>query len=82
MKHIFSLLAITALMVAMLLASALPAFAASDNASCVGQTASEQNQVRSGLGGEVIVGLAHFPEIFGGNQVDDFARQQGGCGRG
>ena len=76
MKRIFSLLAVTALMVAMLLASALPAFAASDNASCVGKTASTQNQVRPGLGGAVISGLAHLGE------VNDFARQEGGCGRG
>jgi hypothetical protein len=58
MKRIFSLLAVTALMVAMLLASALPAFAASDNASCVGQTASGANAFRPGLGGAAISNLA------------------------
>ena len=77
-KRIFSLLAVTALMVAMLLASALPAFAASDNASCVGQDSSELNQLRPGLGGFVTARDAEFGD------VNDRARfdPASGCGRG
>jgi hypothetical protein len=60
MRRIFSVLAVTALMVAMLVASAMPAFAASDNASCVGQSASFLNSLRPGLGGAAIRQLAHF----------------------
>ncbi len=37
MKRIFSVLAVMAIMAAMLMASAIPAFAASDNANCIGQ---------------------------------------------
>ena len=38
MRRTFSVLAVTALMVAMLMASAIPAFAAaSENAGCIGQ---------------------------------------------
>ena len=60
MRRIFSVLVVTALMVAMLVASAMPAFAASDNASCVGQPASFLNSLRPGLGGAAIGQLAHF----------------------
>ena len=60
MQRIFSVLAVTALMVAMMVASAMPAFAASDNASCVGQSASSLNSFRPGLGGAAISQLAHF----------------------
>ena len=41
MKRVFTVLAVTALMVAMLMASAIPAFAASVNANCIGQRISE-----------------------------------------
>ncbi len=60
MQRIISVLAVTALMVAMMVASAMPAFAASDNASCVGQSASSLNSLRPGLGGAAIGQLAHF----------------------
>ena len=60
MRRIFSVLAVTALMVAMMVACAMPAFAASDNASCVGQAASSLNSLRPGLGGAAIRQLAHF----------------------
>jgi hypothetical protein len=60
MQRIFSVLAVTALMVAMMVASAMPAFAASDNASCVGQPAAGLNSLRPGLGGAAIGQLAHF----------------------
>jgi hypothetical protein len=60
MQRIFSVLAVTALMVAMMVACAMPAFAASDNASCVGQAASDLNSLRPGLGGAAISQLAHF----------------------
>jgi hypothetical protein len=50
---------ITALIVmTMMMASAMPAFAASANASCVGQTASALNGLRPGLGGAAISALA------------------------
>jgi hypothetical protein len=70
-KRIFSLLAVTAILVAMLLASALPAFAASDNASCGGKLAPALNQFRPGLGGAVIKGDAQY------QMVDEFARADG-----
>ena len=60
MRRVFSVLAVTALMVAMMAACAMPAFAASDNASCVGQAASSLNSLRPGLGGAAIRQLAHF----------------------
>ena len=60
MRRVFSVLALTALMVAMMVACAMPAFAASDNASCVGQAASSLNSFRPGLGGAAIRQLAHF----------------------
>ena len=60
MRRVFSVLAVTALMVAMMVACAMPAFAASDNASCVGQAASSLNSFRPGLGGAAIRQLAHF----------------------
>ena len=60
MQRIFSVLAVTALMVAMMVACAMPAFAASDNASCVGQPAAGLNSLRPGLGGAAIRQLAHF----------------------
>ena len=64
MRRIFSVLAVTALMVAMMVASAMPAFAASRNTSCVGQSASELNSERErfgpGLGGAAISRLAQF----------------------
>ena len=61
MQRIFSVLAVTTLMVAMMVASAMPAaFAASDNASCVGQPASFLNSSSPGLGGAAISQLAHF----------------------
>ena len=60
MRRIVSVLAATALMVAMMVACAMPAFAASDNASCVGQAASSLNSFRPGLGGAAIGQLAHF----------------------
>ena len=60
MRRIVSVLAATALMVAMMVACAMPAFAASDNASCVGQAASSLNSFRPGLGGAAISQLAHF----------------------
>ena len=61
MRRVFSVLAVTALMVAMMAACAMPAFAASDNASCVGQPASFLNGgLRPGLGGAAIRQLAHF----------------------
>ena len=60
MRRIFSVLAVTALMVAMMVACAMPAFAASDNASCVGQSASFLNSLRPGLGGAAIRQLAQF----------------------
>jgi len=47
-------------MVAMMVACAMPAFAASDNASCVGQAASFLNSFRPGLGGAAIRQLAQF----------------------
>jgi hypothetical protein len=47
-------------MVAMMVAFAMPAFAASDNASCVRQAAASINDLRPGLGGAVIGRLAHF----------------------
>ena len=60
MRRIVSVLAATALMVAMMVACAMPAFAASDNASCVGQAAASLNSFRPGLGGAAISQLAHF----------------------
>ena len=61
MRRIFSVLAVTALMVTMMVACAMPAFAASDNASCVGLPASFLNGgLRPGLGGATIGRLAHF----------------------
>ena len=60
MRRVFSVLALTALMVAMMVACAMPAFAASDNASCVGQAASFLNSFRPGLGGAAIRQLAQF----------------------
>lgn len=60
MQRIYSVLAVTALMVAMMVASAMPAFAASGNASCVGQSASSLNSLRPGLGGAAIRQLAQF----------------------
>ncbi len=62
MQRIFSVLAVTALMVAMMVASAIPAFAASDNASCVGQSASFLNSQSPGEGGDAISDLAHDEE--------------------
>jgi hypothetical protein len=47
-------------MVAMMAAYALPAIAASDNASCVGQQASGINSRGPGLGGAAIGQLAHL----------------------
>ena len=60
MRRICSVLAVTALVIAMMVASAMPAFAASDNASCVGQPASFLNGLRPGLGGAAIGQLARF----------------------
>ena len=60
MRRVFSVLAVTALMVAMMVACAMPAFAASDNASCVGQAAASLNGFSPGLGGAAIGQLAHF----------------------
>jgi hypothetical protein len=60
MRRVFSVLAVTALMVAMVVACAMSAFAASDNASCVGQAASSLNSFRPGLGGATIGQLAQY----------------------
>ena len=60
MRRVFSVLAVTALMVAMMAACAMPAFAASDNASCVVKSAASINGLRPGLGGAAIGRLAHF----------------------
>jgi hypothetical protein len=60
---------ITALIVmTMMMASAMPAFAASDNASCVGQLAAGQNSLRPGSGGFAISYLAR------NGLVSDFAQ--------
>ena len=45
--------------VALALAMAVPAFAASGNASCVGKLASGQNELGPGKGGYAISVLAH-----------------------
>jgi hypothetical protein len=60
LQRVFSALAVTALMVAMMVACAMPAIAASDNASCVGQPAAGQNSLEPGSGGAAIRQLAHF----------------------
>jgi hypothetical protein len=60
MRRVFWVLAVTALMVAMVVTCAMPAFAASDNASCVGQPASFLNSLRPGLGGAAIGQLAQY----------------------
>jgi hypothetical protein len=70
MRRIYSVLAVTALMVAMMVASAMPAFAASDNASCVGQSAASLNSLRPGLGGAAISQLAHFGLVADQAQAD------------
>ncbi len=43
MKRIFSVMLVMAVMVAMLMASAIPAFAASEKGGCVGQVVSSDN---------------------------------------
>src|SRR4028119_439290 len=52
------------------LAMAVPAFAASGNASCVGKLASGQNQRGPGDGGYAISYLAHRGEVAGYAQED------------
>ncbi len=56
MKRIISVLAAMAIMAAMVVAMAMPAFAAraSDNANSVGQIASQFNDIEPGLGGAVV----------------------------
>ncbi|CAA9266992.1 MAG: hypothetical protein AVDCRST_MAG93-2454 [uncultured Chloroflexia bacterium] len=60
MKRIVSVLAVMGLMAAMMVASAMPAFAASEKGNCVGILASQVNQVNefnnevgNGLGGRL-----------------------------
>lgn len=60
MRRMYSVLAVIALMVVMMVAFVMPAFAASDNASCVSQPASFLNSLSPGLGGTAISQLAHF----------------------
>jgi hypothetical protein len=55
---------------ALALAMAVPAFAASGNASCVGKLASGQNQRGPGDGGYAISTLAHRGEVAGYAQED------------
>ena len=63
MKRIVTVLTVMAMM-----ASAMPAFAASGNASCVGQAAPALNGIEPGLGGAAISSLARS------GLVRDFAR--------
>ena len=70
MRRIISLLAVMAIMAALVAASAMPAFAASENSNCVGERAVLNNQLGKERGdpgnGGRIVAQAGKDQMIGG----------------